>query len=127
MTKKVRCTVTGNIIYMTEKRYAKVLAKYGSEEALKANYVSMTGRHFSGGQVDELEMHQSFRNRIRCSITDRWQAISNQRIKAGVAKYGSWEKLCEVYVCRPAARLLREGKTVDEIKKMVSDGTFPEK
>jgi len=109
---------------MTDKRYAKVLAKYGSEENLKANYTSMVGKQLKEGMIDEIP---KFKNRIRCRLTGRWVYITNQRIEAGVKKYGSWDLLCQNYICRPAARLLREGKTEDEIKQMVENGTIPEK
>jgi hypothetical protein len=124
MTHKVRCTVTGNVLYMTDKRYIRVLAKYGSEENIKTGYVSMKGRKVLEGQIDP---PKAIKNRIKCSITGRWCYITNQRIEAGVNKYGSWEALCENYTCRPAKRLLREGKTEDDIKQMVLDGTFPDK
>jgi hypothetical protein len=124
MTKKIRCNVTQNIIYMTDKRYAKLVAKFGDEEALKANYISMQGKKIRDGA---LEMPEKIANRIKCSITGRWVYITNERITAGLSKYGSWDELCKNYICRPAKRLLKEGKSVDDIKKMLEDGTFPEK
>lgn len=124
MVHKVRCNVTGNIVYMTEGRYARMLAKYGGAEGVKNNYVSLLGKRIRDGIIEE---PKQLKNRIKCTITGKWCYITNQRIEAGVKKYGSWEELCNNYICRPAARLLREGKTVDEIKQMVVDGTFPEK
>ena len=124
MTKKIRCNVTQNIIYMTEKRYAKVLTKFGNEENLKANFVSAKGKKIREGSQ---EMPDKIANRIKCTVTDRWCYITNERITAGISKYGSWEKLCENYICRPAKRLLKAGKTVDDIRQMIEDGTFPEK
>ena len=124
MVKKVRCTVTGNIIYVTPKRYARILAKYGDEQNLNSTYVSMAGRKM---QTGELDTHQNFKNRIRCTITGKWCAITNQRMEAGIKKYGSEDALREWYICRTAARLLREGKTEDEIKGMVANKCFPEK
>lgn len=124
MVKKVRCNVTGNIVYMTEKRYARVLAKYGDEATLKANYVSMVGKKVHSGELDE---PKDIKNRIRCTISGKWCYITNQRILAGVKKYGSIAELHAHYVCRPAARLLREGKEADTIRDMVANGTFPEK
>lgn len=124
MVKKVRCSVTGNVIYMTEKRYTRALAKYGSEESLKANYVSLVGKRFKEGQIDDVPLAK---NRIKCTITGRVCYITNQRIQAVTKKHGTWEDAVKNYVCRPAARLLREGKTADQIKEMVANGTFPEK
>ena len=124
MVKKVRCTVTGNVIYMTEKRYARVLAKYGDEQTLNSTYVSMAGRKM---QTGELDTHQNFKNRIRCTISGKICAITNQRMDAGIKKYGSEDELRNHYVCRASARLLREGKEADEIRDMVTNGTFPEK
>ena len=113
MTHKVRCTVTGNLIYMTPQRYARVLAKYGSEEAIKAKYVSMVGKKVHEGVLD---VPTDIHNRIRCSISGLWCYITNQRILAGVKKYGSWDELCKHYMSRSTKRLLREGKTADEIR-----------
>lgn len=124
MVKKVRCTITRNVIYMTEKRYARVLAKYGDEQTLNSTYVSMAGRKI---QTGELDTHQNFKNRIRCTITGKWCAITNQRLAAGIKKYGSEDELRNHYVCRTAARLLREGKDADEIRDMVANKIFPEK
>ena len=122
MVKKVRCNATGNIVYMTEKRYARMLAKYGSDEGVRQNYVSMAGKHIQEGRLDA----HIPKNRIKCSISGRWCYITNQRIAAGVKRHGSWEELCKNYVCRPAARLIREGKTPDEVREMAANGTFPE-
>jgi hypothetical protein len=124
MTYKLRCTVTGNIIYMTEKRYTKLLSKFGNEENLKANFVSMYGKKIREGSQ---EIPDKITNRIKCTVTNRWCYITNERIAAGIAKKGSWEKLCESYICRPAKRLMKAGKTVDDIRQMIKDGTFPEK
>ena len=124
MTNKVYCKVTGNVIYMTAKRYARVLAKYGGEEALKANYVSMVGKKIISGERDEVN---EFKNRIRCISTDQWCYITDERIQAGIKKHGSWDALKVVYMSRPARRLFKAGKTIDEIKAMVADGTFEEK
>ena len=124
MTHKLRCTVTGNIIYMTPERYNKLVSKFGNEENLKTNFVSARGKKIREGSQ---EMPDKITNRIKCTVTDRWYYITNERITAGILKYGSWEKLCENYICRPAKRLLKAGKTVDDIRQMIEDGTFPEK
>jgi hypothetical protein len=124
VVKKIRCTVTGNIIYITEKRYARMVAKYGDEQTLNSTYVSMAGRKMASG---ELDTHQNFKNRIRCAISGKWCAITNQRLAAGIKKYGSEAALRERYICRTAAKLLREGKTEDEIRDMVANKIFPEK
>jgi hypothetical protein len=100
---------------MTEKRYRKVLAKYGSDENLHKNYISMKGKKIRDGEIDE---PTSIKNRIRCIVTNRWCYITNQRIEANIKKYGSWEKTCENYISRPAKRLLKQGKSKDEIRKM---------
>lgn len=123
MVKKVRCTVTGNIIYMTEKRYAKVLTKFGNEENLKANFVSAKGKKIREGSQ---EMPDKIANRIKCHIIGRWVYITNERIAAGIAKYGSYENLCKNYTCRPVKRLLKEGKSEDEIREMNLHGLIPE-
>lgn len=115
MVHKIRCTVTGNIIYMTQKRYNRVLSKYGTEENIKNSYVSMVGRKINEGQLDE---PAAIKNRIKCRITGEWMYITNQRIAAGIKKYGSWEELCKNYTSRHAAKLLREGKTEDEIRDL---------
>lgn len=109
---------------MPEKRYQKLLDRYdGDEELLKKSYITLKGKRIQEGSLKD----PKFKNRIKCSVTGRYCVITNQRIEAGVEKYGSWEKLCESYVCRPAKRLLREGKTVEEIREMIEKGEFPEK
>lgn len=123
MTHKVRCTVTGNIYYMTDKRYKRVLAKYGSAENLRDTYVSLKGRKILEGQIDR---PQAIKNRIKCRILGTYHYITNQRIEAGIKKYGSWEELCKHYTCRLAKRLLKEGKTEDEIKQMHQNGEIGE-
>ena len=119
MTKKLRCTVTGNISYFTIKRYIRLLAKYGDEETLKINYVSLMGRKVIEGRA---ELPTEIRNRIRCRITSKWCFISDDRIHAGIEKYGNWQNLCDNYVSREAARLLREGKSEEEIRVMSAEG-----
>jgi len=120
---KLRCNITQNIIYMTKKRYTKLLAKYnGDEEALRSNYISLRGKKVRDGII---EMPEKITNRIKCSVTGHWCYITNARIAAGIAKYGSWETLCANYKSRVTKRLLKSGKTEDEIKQMVVDGTYP--
>jgi hypothetical protein len=123
MTKKLRCNVTGNLIYMPEKRYQKLLNKYDGDEAkLKKNFVTLSGKRVQEGSLEE----PTFKNRIKCIVSGRYCVISNQRIAAGIKKHGSWEKLCESYICRPVKRLLREGKPIKEIEEMVRNGELPE-
>ena len=122
MVHKVRCNVTGNIIYMTDKRYARMLAKYGDEEGIKSNYVSLLGKKIRDGRVDE---PKAIKNRIKCHVIGRYQYITNQRMAAGIKKYGSWEELCKHYTCRAVAKLLREGKTEDEVREMNAKGLIP--
>lgn len=113
MTKKLRCNVTGNLFYVTPKRYARILAKYGDEQTLNSTYVSMLGKKIIEGRE---ELPKEINNRIRCSITGKIVYITNQRMEAGIKKYGSEEELRTNYKCREAARFLREGKTIEEIK-----------
>jgi len=115
MTKKLRCTVTGNIHYFTEKRYNRLLSKYGDEDTLRMNFVSLVGKKVMDGRID---MPEVLKNRIKCRITGKWHFISDNRIKVGLMKYGSWDTLSTNYISREAARLLREGKTEDEIRTL---------
>ena len=119
MTKKLRCTVTGNISYFTPQRYSRLLARYRDEETLKANYVSMVGRRVIEGKS---EMPTEIRNRIKCRITGKWCFISDERIRVSLERFGSWNTLCANYISREAARLLREGKSEEEIRVMSAQG-----
>jgi hypothetical protein len=123
MTKKIYCTVTKNIYYLTEKRYARLLARYGNEESLKTNFVSLNGKRLRDGVIE----NHIPQNRIRCKIANTWHYITNERIKAGIVKYGTWEAMCSDYTSRVAARLLRHGKTIEEIRSMADRGELPEK
>ncbi len=119
MTKKLRCTVTGNISYFTLSRYNRLLARYGDEDALAANYVSLVGKKVLDGRS---EMPTEIKNRIKCRITGKWCFISDERIHESLKRYGSWDVLCANYISREAARLLREGKTGEEIRVMSAEG-----
>ena len=124
MTHKLRCTFTGNVIYVTEKRYNRLVSKYGGVNELKQKFVSLKGKRILEGSQ---EMPEKITNRIKCSVSGRWVYITNERITAGMSKQCSWENLCAAYICRPAKRLLKEGKTKEDIRQMVIDGIFPEK
>ena len=97
MSKKIQCSVTGNIYYITDYRYAKLLSRYGSDEGIKKNYVSAIGKKVRDGIID---MPRKIKNRIKCSVTGNWCYISNQRIKNGIEQYGSWEEFCKHYISR---------------------------
>lgn len=119
MTKKLRCTVTGNVSYFTPHRYNRLLARYGDEETLAANYVSMVGKKVLCG---EIEMPTEIKNRVKCRITEKWCFISDDRIRESLKRFGSWDALRVNYVSREAARLLRDGKTEEEIRTMAAQG-----
>lgn len=105
MSKKLRCIVTGKVFYMTDQRYAKLVARFGDEETLKEKFVSLIGKKVSEGSC---ELPTEFKNRIRCSTTGKSCYISNERIEAGIKKHGSLEAFQKQYVCREAARVLRD-------------------
>lgn len=119
MSKKLRCTVTGKVFYLTDQRYAKLVSRFGGEEELKTKYVSQIGKKVKEGSLDH---PPDFKNRINCRITGASCYISNSRMEAGVKKYGSIEEFQKHYVCREAARLLRMAVTVDTIKEMAQNG-----
>jgi len=123
MTYKVRCTVTGNVYYMTERRYRRMLSKYGSDENIHKTYISMKGKKIRDG---EIEAPSSIKNRIQCTVSGRWCYITNQRTEARIKKFGSWVKACEGYICRPAKRLRKQGTTINEIREMEKNGTLPD-
>ncbi len=65
--------------------------------------------------------------RIQCTVSGIWNAINTQWINRIEAKYGSVDEFRKIYVCRDAKRLLKEGKTEAEIRKMAEDGTLSSK
>ncbi len=106
MSKKITCSVTGNIYYVTDKRYAYIVARYGSEEAVANKYTSLVGRKIRDGQIDYPP--NGFKNRIQCTVTGKWCYISNERINKGIEKYGSLEAFRLQYISRPAKQKLKE-------------------
>ena len=124
MSEKIRCNETGVLYYITEERYDKLVRRYGSDERLRAEYVSVLGKKIREGSEENRQRHT---NRVKCSITGLSCYISKSRIDKGIAEFGSWSKFSEVYQCRIAKRLLKQGKSIDDIKEMVLNGTLPEK
>ena len=121
MSRKLVCVRTGNWSYCSEDRYQKLVAKYGSEDKLRAEYVSRTGKKLTEGAAAP----DSFKNKIRCTVTGVLCYISDARLASLVAKKGSEQAVREGYISRVAARLLKAGKTNDEIKQMADAGTLP--
>ena len=75
------------------------MVNVNTEELLKRTYVSMVGKKVRDGLV---EMPGVAKNRIRCIVTGKIVYITNQRLAAGIKKYGSEEALRVNYVCREA-------------------------
>lgn len=122
MTRKLKCSTTGNWVYCTEVRYQKLVQRYGGEAELQSKYVSRVGKRIQnyGGKVPE-----KFRNKIKCSICGTLHYISDERLKLLAKKTGGEDVARANYVSRVARRLLKAGKTVDEIKAMAAAGTLP--
>jgi hypothetical protein len=122
MARKLKCTVTGNWSYCSEDRWQKLVAKYGSEEKLRAEYVSRSGKKLSESKAD---VPDSFKNKVRCTITGELCYVSDKRMHALVKKAGSEEEVRKNYVSRVANRLRKQGKTDEEIVKMAKNGELP--
>lgn len=123
MSKKLRCKITGKVIYMTEQRYAKLVSKYGSEEKLNDQYVSHVGKKVQEGSMEHTD---EFKNRIKCSVTGLSCYISNERIEAGIKKYGSWNAFEDQYISRDAAKLLRLRMSRPTIKALADTNKLTE-
>jgi len=67
------------------------------------------------------------KNRVRCTVTGLWFNANQNRMRDLIRQYGSAEELEKSYVSRLGKRLLAEGKTVPEIKKMVESGELVSK
>ena len=121
--KKLICVKTGNWSYCTESRYAKLVEKFGSEENLRTQWMSRIGKKMSNSaEVAPSE----FKNKIRCSVTGQLYQISDARLEKMIAKANGDETVARAsFICRVAKRLIKAGKTVDEIKAMVANGTLP--
>jgi len=122
--KKLICVKTGNWSYCTESRYAKLVEKFGSEENLRTQWMSRIGKKMSNSA--EVAAPSEFKNKIRCSVTGQLYQISDDRIGKMIAKANGDEVAARAsFICRVAKRLMKAGKTVDEIKAMVANGTLP--
>lgn len=114
MVKKLKCNVTGNISYLTPKRYRKATIRYGGEANLERNFISLTGRKIQEGKLDEFHPTKNY---IQCTVSGRWCYITNQRISASIKKHGSYENVRSNYICRDARRLLKDGTSIEEIRE----------
>ena len=62
------------------------------------------------------------KNKLRCNVTGLWYGVSKARRDKLIEREGSFEAVIENYVSRDANRLLKEGKSVEEIQAMVEVG-----
>lgn len=67
------------------------------------------------------------KNRVRCTVTGLWFNANQNRMRDLIRQYGSEEALVKGYVSRLGKRLLAEGKTEAEIKKLVEAGEITSK
>jgi len=58
------------------------------------------------------------KNKLRCTVTGEWYGVSKARREKLIASFGSVEELEKNYVSRDGKRLLKEGKTPEEILAM---------
>ena len=56
------------------------------------------------------------KSKIRCVVNGTWYAVRPDVLEKRVEKYGSDKTLRATYVSRDAKRMLREGKTVEQIR-----------
>lgn len=122
MARKLKCTVTGNWSYCSEDRWQKLVAKYGSEDKLRAEYVSRSGKKALDAKS---EIPSSFKNKVRCTVTGELCYISDKRMKALIKKAGSEDEVRKTYISRVANRLRKQGKSDEDIVKMAKDGELP--
>ena len=64
---------------------------------------------------------------IVCTVSGSVKTYTAQEfIESKIDKAGSLKVLRDTYVCRDAARLLKEGKSAEEIKKLLTNGEVVE-
>jgi len=131
-SKKLKCNVLGNWSYCNEDRYQKLIAKYGSEEALQAEYQSRAGQKLvaeCGGDIEKARKKAQkvdMSDKIACTITGELLVISKARMAKKMETLGLDEKsVRKAYISRVAKRLLAQGKTAEEIKAMYDAGEMP--
>ena len=108
MVKKLTCNETGIIRYIPEKRYIRMLARYhGDAKSLEDDYVSTVGMKLREGKITEMP---PLKNLIKCSVSGEYCYITNERLKAGISKYGSEEELRNNYISREAKRKIKNKK-----------------
>jgi hypothetical protein len=68
------------------------------------------------------------KNKLQCSVTGLWFNTTCASRKRMIEKeFGSEENLTKNYVCKRARKLLKQGKTVEEIQAMVTNGELTSK
>lgn len=55
-------------------------------------------------------------NTYKCIITGEEKYIPPSLVKSKVKRFGTADEYRKYYVCKPAAKLLKSGKTVDEVR-----------
>lgn len=65
--------------------------------------------------------------KIQCTVTGLWSVINTRWKDLIIKKHGSVDAFRKLYVCRDAKRMLKEGKTEDEVRQAVADGTLASK
>jgi len=146
MTRKLTCTITRNWSYCGEDRYQALVAKFGSEEQLLANYQSRAGKKLVAEAEGDITKAQATSqansgDKVACIVTGDLMYISKERMTKKAAKAGTDEAgIRSTYVSRVASRLRKQlageklftDLTVDEqnaidaqISQMHEDGTLP--
>jgi len=122
MSKKLRCSVTGNFSYVNDERWNKLVAKFDSEEDLKTNYVSRLGKRVLQGEPEP----ETYKNKVRCIVTGELRAVSKDFWARLIKRHGSEEAVRENYISRIAKQLRKQGKSDQEIREMAEQGNLPE-
>jgi len=130
MTRKLKCTITGNWSYCSEDRFQKLVAQFGSEEALINGYVSREGKKLLAANEEDVSKAQAaaqavvHKNKIACTVTGELMFISDERMKH-LCETGNTDEegVRAGYVNRVAKRLRKEEANKVEAGKSFADLT----
>jgi hypothetical protein len=132
--KKLVCSVTGDWWYMSEKRYQRMLKKFGSDEGIRKGYVSRKGKMILDGTLKKEDIAPS-KNKIICNLTRKECYVSAPRMRELIAKHGSEQEVRETFISRIGMSLrkkfmdednLEQEEAEARVKEMADAGDLPE-
>lgn len=65
-------------------------------------------------------MKNAQKQTLTCLVTGRTRPTGQTYLEKQASRFGSVEAFKQNYICKEAAKLLREGKTVDEVRSLLS-------